>query len=320
METPESKIEMPERLKDEASISIGLRKPYAEREGAEREDRMLSIVIPAYNEETRIGETLDKIVDYFSSSSPDLNGASVPGRVEPIDRVEIIVVDDGSTDGTCGVVEARSRQSGEAGVVIQLLRNGVNRGKGFSVKHGVLAARGDYILFSDADLSTPIAEVDKLVCWLSDGYDVAIGSRALAESRITIPQPLHRRIMGRVFNHLVQLVAIKGIQDTQCGFKAFTREAAQTLFTMQRVDGFAFDVEILYLARQLGFKIKEVPVEWHDSPGTRVRAGIDSARMFRDLLKIRRLHLNLSLRMRQARHGYAAQHQRAGGAPAPGRF
>ncbi|HHV62461.1 MAG TPA: glycosyltransferase family 2 protein [Firmicutes bacterium] len=267
----------------------------------------LSIVIPAYNEEGRIGETLDKITGYFTVDS--LSACTWVDVGIEWDRIEIIVVDDGSTDGTCDLVEARSKRAVGEGIIIRLLRNGVNRGKGFSVKQGVLAAGGDYILFSDADLSTPIGEAKKLIYWLSRGYDVVIGSRALAGSRITIPQPLHRRIMGRVFNHLVQLVAIRGIQDTQCGFKAFTREAAQTLFPMQRVDGFAFDVEILYLARQFGFKIKEVPVEWRNSQGTRVRAGVDSAVMFCDLLRIRRMHMDLPWGAMAAGHRQEARGQ-----------
>jgi dolichyl-phosphate beta-glucosyltransferase len=172
----------------------------------------------------------------------------------------------------------------------QILCNEQNRGKGYSVRRGALEAAGEVVLFSDADLSTPIEEVEKLERALRDGADVAIGSRALAESDIQIRQPFYRERMGKVFNLLVRLLVFPGISDTQCGFKAFTREATREIFSRQTLPGFAFDVEILYIARLLRCRVKEVPVIWRDSPQTKVGALRDSFRMFRDILKVRRIH------------------------------
>lgn len=237
----------------------------------------LSVVIPAYNEAMRIGATLRKIDEYLGKKDY---------------RYEIIVVDDGSGDSTRRLVGETARQIPH----IKLLENGVNRGKGYSVRAGVLSSQGEIILFSDADLSTPIREIDKLIAWIGNGYDIAIGSRALPESEILMKQPRHRQCMGKVFNRLAQLLTVSGIKDTQCGFKLFKKEAAGFLFEKQTIAGFGFDVEILFMASKSGYKIKEVPVQWIDSPCSRVDILKDSFTMFFDLLMIRINALKNSLR------------------------
>lgn len=228
----------------------------------------LSVVIPAYNEAKRIGATLGKIHEYLLTKDY---------------RHEIIVVDDGSTDDTRRLVKEIARQIPP----IRLLENGVNRGKGYSVRTGVFNSRGEVILFSDTDLSTPIQEIDKLAAWLGMGYDIAIGSRALPESEILVRQPWLRQSMGKVFNMLVQLLTVSGIKDTQCGFKLFKKEAASVLFEKQTIAGFGFDVEILFMASKIGYRIKEVPVKWINSPCSRVHILKDSVAMFSDLVRIR---------------------------------
>ena len=162
-----------------------------------------------------------------------------------------------------------------------------HRGKGASVRSGVLSAVGDYILFTDADLSTPIEELDKLMPFFQDGYDVIIGSRAQKESKILRYQPVLRQAMGKMFNRLVRLLVLRGITDTQCGFKVFTRQAAHQIFSRQRLDGFAFDVEILYIAHALGYKIKAVPITWINRLDSRVGIATDSVKMFWNLFTIR---------------------------------
>ena len=229
----------------------------------------LSVVIPAYNEEERISKTLEGISDYLQKKEY---------------TYEIIVVDDGSLDSTVDLVGSISRNNGN----IRVLRNGVNRGKGYSVKRGVLASSGEYVLFSDADLPIPIEEVEKLFDWLRSGYEIAIGSKRLKESKSFIDQPLYRRLMGRIFNILLQLFIIRGINDTQCGFKCFKREAADRIFPKQLVEGFCFDVELLYLAKRWGVPVKEVPVRWTNRDAkTTVKIIPDSLQMVLDLFKIR---------------------------------
>jgi dolichyl-phosphate beta-glucosyltransferase len=231
----------------------------------------ISIVIPAFNEAKRICSTLRKIDTYFEI------------RAQPF---EIIVVDDGSTDNTADVVLAESQESKS----VRLLSNRSNKGKGFSVRRGVLNSTYSLILMSDADLSTPIEEVEKLFFWLSRGYDIAIGSRGLRESEILERQPWYRQNMGRVFNLFVKMLVLGGINDTQCGFKLFPEETAKKLFSVTKIDGFAFDVEILFLARKSEYKIKEVPVRWINSPSSKVRILQDSFLMFFDLIRIRAFH------------------------------
>lgn len=229
----------------------------------------LSIVIPAYNESRRIGATLDAALAYLAGSHT---------------RGEVIVVDDGSRDETAALV-ARYAETHPA---VRLLRNGCNRGKGYTVRHGVLEARGEVVLFCDADGSTPMGEASKLLAVIeAGGAEAAIGSRALPKSDLARPQPWFRRAMGWGFRNLVRLLVVRGFRDTQCGFKAFRRESAREVFRRQTLDGFAFDVEILFIARRLGYRVVEVPVRWLDSRDSRVRPGRDAARMLLDLFRIR---------------------------------
>jgi glycosyltransferase involved in cell wall biosynthesis len=229
----------------------------------------LSIVIPAYNEETRLPPTLDRIAAFFSSS-----------RFTPY---EIVVVDDGSSDATAPVVAAASA----ANPAIRTLSNPGNRGKGYAVRNGMLESRGEWALISDADLSTPIEEFTTLfTACEANGADIAIGSRALDRSLVGVHQSVFREYSGRIFN--IAMRKLTGLQflDTQCGFKLFRRAAAQQIFRRQQLDGFSFDVEDLYIASKLGYKTVEVPVRWNNVEGTKVglRQGL---RSFSDLLRIR---------------------------------
>jgi dolichyl-phosphate beta-glucosyltransferase len=235
----------------------------------------LSVVIPAYNEDRRIPETLEALQRYAA------------GRFE---AVEILVVDDGSSDGTADVARAFAARAASP-VSVRVLSNGKNLGKGASVRSGMLAASEDWILMTDADLSTPIEDLPALYAALTDGgADVALGSRALAESRLEVRQPLYREFMGRTFNRMVQLLLLGGIRDTQCGFKLFKREAARAIFSRAKVDRFAFDVEAVFLAQKLGLTVVEIPVTWRNSPHSTVSPLRDSAQMFFDIVRIRRLH------------------------------
>ncbi len=201
---------------------------------------------------------------------------------------ELVIVDDGSSDRTADLV----RREADAIRGIKLLCSGFNQGKGSAVKKGVFAASHDVLLVSDADLSTPIEEVEKLYPWLENGYDIVIGSRSLEDSLVAIKQPWYRQNMGKIFNVLVWLFALRDFHDTQCGFKIFRKGAAQNVFTRARISGFAFDVEVLYIAFKMGYRIKEVPVTWFNSPQSKVRVIRDPALMFFDLLRIRHLHRN----------------------------
>jgi len=228
-------------------------------------------VIPAFNEARRIAATLGAATGYLRDR--DIEG-------------EVIVVDDGSEDDTAGLVTRYAEE--HPAPPVRLARNGANRGKGYSVRHGILEAEGDVVLFTDADGSTPITEAPKLLGVLASGEaDVAIGSRELPESDLALPQPRHRRVMGWVFRNLVRLLVVRGFRDTQCGFKAFGRDVAREVFGRQTLHGFAFDVEVLFIARRLGYRVAEVPVRWLDSRHSRVRVGRDSLRMFLDLFRIR---------------------------------
>ena len=230
---------------------------------------LISVVIPAYNEENRLPLTVNRIHGYLSRRSFPF---------------EIIIVDDCSTDRTIEIAEQFCRSKH----VTRLVRNSANYGKGFSVKQGVLEARGHYILFSDADLSTPIEELERLLQTMMDGKcDIAIASRAHRDSDIRVFQPWYRSAMGQTFNKLVQMLAVKGFKDTQCGFKCFTRSAAMRIFPQQQLSRFSFDVEVLYIAQKAGYVIQEFPVTWINSPDSRVHVIADSARMLVDLLRIR---------------------------------
>jgi len=222
----------------------------------------LSIVIPAYNEERRLAPTLERVQQYLREQEY---------------RAEVIVVDNNSRDATAEV-------AARAGATV--LKE-PRRGKGAAVRTGMLAAEGEYVLFSDADLSTPIEEVEKLMSALKSGYDIAIGSRALPESNLPVRQPWYREMVGRAGNLLVRLMAVHGIADTQCGFKLFPRSIARRLFGAQRLTGIAFDMEVLFLAQRLGLKIAEVPVTWIDNPDTRISRVRDSADAIKDLIRIR---------------------------------
>jgi glycosyltransferase involved in cell wall biosynthesis len=230
----------------------------------------LSIVIPAYNEAARLPPTLDAVCRYL---------AARPWRF-----AEILVVDDGSTDGTGALVAEAAKQD----PLFRLLRNPGNRGKGYSVRHGVLEARGDWVLFTDADLSTPIEEMEKLRQAVCGGRAlIAIGSRAIDRTLIEVHQPGLRESAGHFFNLFMRLVTGLPFRDTQCGFKLFEARAAREVFRRQVLNGFGFDVEALYIARKLGYPIAEVPVRWSDVAGTKVSLarGIDA---FADLLRVRR--------------------------------
>lgn len=224
----------------------------------------LSVVIPAFNEEARLPATLARVRAHL-----DARG----------EAWQVLVVDDGSSDGTAAAARA-------AGAPVELLSYADNRGKGHAVRAGMLAATGARRLMSDADLSTPIEELAGLEAELARGFDVAIGSRAVAGARIEVHQPLYREAMGRVFNGLVQLLLLPGLRDTQCGFKLWTAEAAGLAFAACRLDGFSFDVEALYVARRHGLRIAERPVVWRNDAATRVGLG-GGAAAFVDLLKIR---------------------------------
>lgn len=233
----------------------------------------VSVVIPAYNEEQRIGETLRKMVEY--------------ARTKPF-ALEIIVSDDGSLDAT---VEASKSILNSSVLPHQVLRAPMNQGKGAAVRRGMLAATGEYRLFSDADLSTPIEELDRFLPLLIEKKaDVVIGSRALQGANIVEHQPWFRELMGRVFNQVATVFAFRGIKDSQCGFKCFTAEAAQKLFTLQKLDGFSFDVELMFLAQKSGFRIQEVPVTWVNSAASKVKVLSDPIKMFWDVLRIRAIH------------------------------
>jgi dolichyl-phosphate beta-glucosyltransferase len=227
----------------------------------------LSIVIPAYNEERRLPETLRRIGKYLEAR-----------RVS----AEVIVVDDGSRDATAALVEEWRAQW----PALRLLSNGRNRGKGYSVRHGMLEARGQLVLFTDADLSAPIEEADKLLAALS-GYDVAIGSRALDRSLIEVHQSPLREFAGVLFNQLVRLLTGLHFSDTQCGFKAFVCQRARIVFEQQRIERFGFDPEILFLAERHGLRAVEVPVRWAHDPATKIHVVRDGLRMFAEVLLIR---------------------------------
>jgi glycosyltransferase involved in cell wall biosynthesis len=227
-----------------------------------------SIVVPAYNERARIGKTLDQILDHIRQASWN---------------AEIVIVDDGSRDETFEIVSGFA----SANPLLRVIQNPGNQGKGYSVRNGMLNARGEILLFTDADLSSPIAEAAKLFSALENGADVAIGSRWLDPSLQFQRQPLKRRIMSRTFNLYLRGLLGFSYRDTQCGFKAFTRRAAHLIFPRQRVTRWGFDAEILYLAHRAGLKVAEIPVAWgHDERST-IHPWRDGLLMGRDALKIR---------------------------------
>jgi len=227
-----------------------------------------SIVIPAYNEAHRLGSTLERIRDYVTSQGWD---------------AEVIVVNDGSRDRTPDLV----RESGERWPGLRLIENPGNSGKGYSVRNGMLNATGELLLFSDADLSSPIEEAPKLLAAIQNGADVAIGSRWIRPETQTKRQSLLRQLYGRAFNLALRVLLGLKQKDTQCGFKAFTRNAAQRIFPLQHIERWGFDPEILFLAERFRFRVDEVPVAWADVGGTRISPLRDGVRMVGEVLKIR---------------------------------
>jgi len=228
----------------------------------------LSIVMPAYNEAQRISPTLDSVLEYVAQQNWD---------------AEIIVVNDGSTDETGDIVRGYARQYPS----VRLLQNPENRGKGYSVRVGMLDGRGDILLFSDAALSTPVTEAAKQIEAIENGAVIAIGSRWLRRELQKKPQPLHRQICGRIFNLVIRMVLGLSYNDTQCGFKAFTRRAAQVLFPAQRIERFGFDSELLLLARKCDFTIQEVPVAVLHDDRSKIDPIRDGLRMLLETLQIR---------------------------------
>ncbi len=235
----------------------------------------LSVVMPAYCEEHRLTAGLTRVKEYLNER----------GLV-----AEIIVVDDGSTDRTNELARELLADYPRHTV----LRNEPNAGKGWSVRRGMLAANGAIALFTDVDLSAPIEGFDDLLAAHQGGADVAIGSRALGGSRIEVHQPLMREIAGRCFNLFVQQFVMRGIRDTQCGFKSFRQEVLRPIFGRQQIRRWGFDVEVLYIARRLGLQIAEVPVVWRNDEATKVNAAADGLKMVREAMEARRLHRHLT--------------------------
>ena len=240
---------------------------------------VLSVVVPAYDEEQRIGRSLDRVLAW---------------SVERARPLEIVVVDDGSRDRTAALVE------GYAARGVRLVRLPANRGKGAALRAGVAASTGEQVLISDADFSTPIAEVDRLEPLLAEAA-IVLGSRATKDSRITVRQPAWREIAGKTFNLAIRLLGVAGIRDSQCGFKLLRGEVARELFAEMTVDRFAFDVELILLARERGYRVAEVGVEWLNDPASRVHLLRDGTRMLADVVRLR------LRRLRRAReHGAGA--------------
>jgi glycosyltransferase involved in cell wall biosynthesis len=229
----------------------------------------ISVIVPAYNEVTRLPSTLTRILEYLDGKH--------------FSFAEILVVDDGSRDGTAAVISDFARRH----PCVRLVPNPGNRGKGYSVRHGMLEARGEWALFTDADLSAPIEELEKLVeAAQRESAEVAIGSRALDRSLVGVHQPFLREYAGRFFNLVMRAVTGLKFRDTQCGFKLFQREAARRIFSMQRLERFGFDAEVLFIARRLGYRTVETPVRWNDVAGSKVGT-LQGLNGFVDLLRIR---------------------------------
>ncbi|HBY59460.1 MAG TPA: glycosyl transferase [Solibacterales bacterium] len=229
----------------------------------------LSIVIPAYNEERRLGGTLDQVLAYLDG--------------HPRSFAEVLAVDDGSRDGTAALIQSYAARDPR----VQLVSNPGNRGKGYAVRHGLTRAAGEWVLFTDADLSSPMVELAKLREAVErTGASIAIGSRAIDRSLIGVRQPWARETAGRLFNLVMRLITGLPFHDTQCGFKLFRRDAAQAVSRLQQIDGFGFDVELLYIAKKLGFKSVEIPVRWDDVAGTKVSFA-RGMRAFLDPLEVR---------------------------------
>jgi len=250
----------------EARGESKIQNPKSKSEGA-------SLILPAYNERNRIEGCLRSVADWARTR---------PGGWD----WEVILVDDGSSDAT---LPAARQLAAQLGLPLEILRHEENRGKGAAIRTGVLASSGSPVLVSDVDLSTPLTEWIKLAERLPS-HPVAIGSRGLGEDLVRLKQPFHRRLLGKAGNLLVRLLAVPGIRDTQCGFKLFRGDVARDLFREARIDGFAYDMEILFLARRHGLSIAEVPVLWFNSLESKVSVVRDSLRTLWDLLRLRFLH------------------------------
>src|SRR5260370_26650 len=227
-----------------------------------------SIISPAYNEGARLGTTLGRVLNYVAAQRWD---------------AEVVVVNDGSRDQTADLVRGYAKSH----PALRLLENPGNRGKGYSVRNGVLNAKGEILLFTDADLSSPIEEATKLFAAIESGSDIAIGSRWLQPELQSHRQSLLRQFYGRIFNLALRIFLGLNFKDTQCGFKAFTRSAAQTVFPLQKIESWGFDPELLYLARRSGLTVKEIAVAWSHTEGTRINPLRDGIRMFMEVLQIR---------------------------------
>ncbi|MBY0356612.1 MAG: glycosyltransferase family 2 protein [Candidatus Obscuribacterales bacterium] len=227
----------------------------------------LSVIIPAYNEESRLPATLASVCDFLGGR----------GR-----SFEVLVVDDGSDDATTDMVMSYGQKHPE----VRVLSYQPNRGKGYAVRTGIMAAKGDYLLIDDADGSSPIAEVERLEKAIAGGADVAIGSRAKPDESRKVEALAHRKFVGNTFNYIVQSLLLPGILDTQCGFKLFKREIARDVFSVNRIDGFGFDVEVLHIARTRNYKIAEVAINWVNMEGSKVNVLVDSPKMLVEVFKV----------------------------------
>jgi len=227
-----------------------------------------SIVIPAFNEKARIGQTLERVLECVHGHGWN---------------AEVLVVNDGSRDNTAAIVEGFAAQD----PIVRLINNPSNRGKGYSVRNGMLQATGAIVMFTDADLSSPMEEAELLFAAIREGADIAIGSRWLEVKRQTLRQPLYRRFFGRCFNAVTRMVMALPFADTQCGFKAFTREAARTVFQLQRIERWGFDPEILFIAIKRGYSIREVPVTWGHDERSRMSYLKDGLKMLEELVYVR---------------------------------
>lgn len=232
---------------------------------------MISLIIPTFNEAERLPNSLEKLREFLKNFNKE---------------VEVIISDDGSSDSTVSIAESFITKVPN----LKIISFPKNKGKGFAVNQGFKTAKGEIVIFTDADFSTPITEIDKLLEKIDSGFDIAIGSRAIDRSTVKKHQNYFREFMGRAFNVLVQIIAVKGVADTQCGFKAFRKSSCSEIFENQTIWDFGFDVELLYLAQKKGLKICEVPIIWFNNPASRVNPFRDSIKTFFDLIKIRLVH------------------------------
>ena len=231
------------------------------------QEYLLSLILPAYNEEKRLDECMEKVAGYLASRN---------------DPIEVILVENGSSDRTYEMACSYAERYPWLKVLQEK-----KPGKGNAVRRGMLEARGKYRMFADVDFSMPVSEVDHFIPPTLSGYQVAIGSREV-KGAVRYNEPPRRHFTGRVFNLIVRILAVPGIHDTQCGFKCFSAEAAEKLFRLQRIDGWAFDAEVLFIAQHLGYQIIEVPVQWYYDGNSKINVIRDSVKMFRELLQIRK--------------------------------